>query len=510
MDENQKIYNSIPCYSKIEPIKPVNDEFTLCKVYVAATGCNRNYSYISKAAMDAAMPSLPYIPVVGHLMTKYDEDGNEIGKYFGGHDYMWDENWNYVAQTVPFGVVVDDSFAYETVNEYGKELEYLTANAVLWTGRYPALKEAVYSDDTWFGQSMEIVVDQSRPYSEDSNFTEILEYTYSALCILGKSDDPEYHTEPCFISSKFVPINYNLERDQFNKDMCEMQERLAFMLSPEKGGKTPMDMEKTTSILSEFNLTVDAVDFDCEGMDEDALRAAAQAFVDSADNNGGNSAVTTTPDDNQDSGAEFVCEFAATYNQRRDALTNALDDVVVRDMAGNVVSATSYWVNDFDDQYVYVERYVYQVDGDCTDDHGRFAYAFNDADCTATISGEFEPMFLMWLTSDEKQKLETSRNAFEDLQQYKEENERAKRKASIDSLFEQFEDLQSVDGFDDLRSSAYESGEIDEIETKLYAMRGRLSKSFSKQQKTGVVKVGFDNDHAPENTNTYGGLLKKH
>lgn len=536
MDETQKRYDSIPCFSRIEPIKPMNDEFTLCKVYVAATGCNRNYSYISRDAMDAAMPTLSYIPVVGHLLPKYDEDGNEVGKYFGGHDYIIDENWNFVAQTVPFGVVVEDTFEYEMVEEYGSQLEYLTANAILWTGRYPELKEAIYSDETWFGQSMEIVVGQTRPYEKDSNYKEILEYTYSALCILGKSDNPEFHTEPCFISSRFVPVSYSLEREKFNVDMCEMQQRLAFMLSPEKGGETPMEMEKIVSILAEFNLTTEMVEFDYAEMDEDALRAAAQEYVDNADtgsegeggegiesdpvpndgenfggDNGGEGGDPQPAGDGDDK-KEFVCEFAATYNQRREALANALDDVIVRDMSGAVVSATSYWVNDFDDQYVFVNRYIYRADGDCTDDHGRFSYTFDDTACVATVSDDFELMHLMWLTADEKQKLETSRNAFEqleELKQYKAENEKAKRKVAVDELFAQFEDLQSIDGFEDLRTAAYDTGEMEDVETKLFAMRGRLAKNFSKNPAKGSVKVGIVAETHDEPA-PYGGLLKKH
>lgn len=533
MDDAQKRFHSIPCYSKIEPIKPMNDEFTLCKVYVASTGCNRNYSYISRDTMDAAMPTLAYIPVVGHLMNKYDDDGKIVGKYFGGHDYVIDENWNFVAQTVPFGVVMADTYEYETVTEYGTELEYLTAQAVLWTGRYPDMKEAIYSEDTWFGQSMEIVVGQDRPYANDSNYREILEYNYSALCILGKSDNPDFHTEPCFISSKFVPLSYSLERDQFNKDMCEMRERLAFMLSPEEGGKTPMDMEMITSILAEYGLTVEGIDFEYAEMDEEALRAAAQEYVNVHNADGSDTGSGSDPVDDGasfegdgagsepsaaepsagdgDDNAEFVCEFAATYNQRRDALQNALDDDVVRNASGEIIACTHYWVHDFDDQYVYVNRYSWRADGDSNDDHGRFGYSFNDADLTATLSGSFEPMYLMWLTADEKQKLDNSRNAFEELVQYKEENEKAKRRITVDELFAQFEDLQQVEGFDSLRDAAYESGEMEDVETKLFAMRGRMAKTFSKNPVKGVVKVGISHSVGSDvDDRPYGGLLKKH
>ena len=74
--ENSTQYQNITCYSRIEPIRPVNEEFTLCKVYVQGVGKNRNYSFMSKDNILRAEPTLHYIPVVGHLLTKYDEDGN--------------------------------------------------------------------------------------------------------------------------------------------------------------------------------------------------------------------------------------------------------------------------------------------------------------------------------------------------------------------------------------------------------------------------------------------------
>ena len=539
MDELQKQYAALPCYTKIEPIRPVNDEFTLCKVYVQGIGKNRNYSYMSKENVERAEPTIHYIPVVGHLMTKYDEDGNEVGKYFGGHDYVWDENWNLKAQTVPFGVVTNDAVGYEVVREYGQDVEYMTATAVLWTGRYPELKEAIYADDCWFAQSMEISIEQSRPYGEDSNYTELLDWTYSALCILGKSDDPDYHTEPCFISSRFVPMTYSADREQFNNDMSEMRERLAFILSPKEGGETPMDMEKIESILAEYGLAADAVDFDYAEMDEDALREAAKQYAEeraesndesadepAEDEQSDNEEFSEEPaapeaddadsqpaEDGGDQNEAFVCEFAATYGQRREALQNTMDGgKTVTDQHGNTVETTYYWLVDFDDTYAYVTRYVWRRDGDCIEDRGRLAYSFSEADLTASVTGEFEPMYLMWLTEDERQKLEASRNVFEELKQYKAENEKAKRKVEVDELFAQFEDLQSVEGFGDLQAAAYESGELEDIETKLFAMRGRQVKSFAKvvQKTAPAMRVSIETTKDGEDVIPYGGLLRKH
>lgn len=191
--------------SKFEFQRPINKEFSLFKCWVAGVGKNRNMSFISKERMNNALPTLSYAPVVGHLIQ------NEDGSYrLGSHDVDFDmETWEFVPLTTPVGVVMADSFDYETVNEYGTDVEYLTANVILWTGRYPELFDCKYSDEIFCAESMEILVNQHRVLEEDSNYIEILDFSFSALCLLGKSDDPKLNNEPCFISSKLTPVNFS-------------------------------------------------------------------------------------------------------------------------------------------------------------------------------------------------------------------------------------------------------------------------------------------------------------
>ena len=71
-----------------------------------------------------------------------------------------------------------------------------------------------------------------RPLDEDSNYTEFLEWDYSALCLLGKADenstnghtDSSEHTEPCFISSRVLPVEF--EKSEFEMIMTEMKQKL--------------------------------------------------------------------------------------------------------------------------------------------------------------------------------------------------------------------------------------------------------------------------------------------
>ena len=251
-----KKHTSLKFKAKIKPLEKINDEFTLCKCYVQGVGKNRNYSYMSKENIQRCLPTLSYAPVVGHLIDKLDDNGNPTGeKYMGGHDYYIDENWNFKSACVPYGVVKADSFDFEIVEEYEDKIktEYLTAEIVLWTGRYPELLDAIYAEDFYFNQSMEVNVDDYRPYEEDSNYTELVDFTYSALCLLGKADDKnsEEHTEPCFVESKVIPVQYSIERDEFSKVMGKLKTELAFYFNTNSDGKEETFVEDTKNEVTE-------------------------------------------------------------------------------------------------------------------------------------------------------------------------------------------------------------------------------------------------------------------
>lgn len=189
---------------KVVPKKPVNDQMTLCKCYVMAIGKNQNKSNISKEASDDALPSLFNIPVVGHLFV--DKNNN---CRMGGHDMALekddDGNYKFKVLTVPYGVVPQqDNVHYEEVEEdNGTVKTYLVADVILWTGRYPELLDATYSKEIYFAQSMEINPSET---SKEEGYLNVLKYQYSALCLLGKSDNKSENIEDDNIEIVVNPV----------------------------------------------------------------------------------------------------------------------------------------------------------------------------------------------------------------------------------------------------------------------------------------------------------------
>lgn len=510
---------SVP-FAKVTPVKPANGGFSLVKVWICATGKNRNMSYISQEELDAAIPSLAYVPVVGHLMEKVDKDGKHIGYCFGGHDMELTEDWELRPLTVPFGVVTADAPAYETVVEYGKERQYLTAYAYLWTERYPEMLEATYSNEVWFAQSMELHYDQSEPLEEDSNYTELHDLEFSALCILGKSDDPKENVEPCFISSKIAPVTFDLQGEQFNQLMAELRKQLSFCFvndASRKGGNEKLSQETIAAIFAEMGLEQSAVALDItDDMTEDQLRAALEPFKagdpepeadpEPAPEGDPEPEPVADPEPAPEDGGDGTETFAATANQKRDALRNALDPVIVRDPAGNLVSETYYWVEDFDDSYCYVERNTYTPgNSECL--FGRFAYSFDDTSKTASITGSFEEMVKMWLTKAEAAALEAERDELAQLRTYKQDVEKTAYQAKVDEVKAEFEDLSGLEAFSKVFD---EAADIDELRLRLFALRGQQVKVERSPNAKSHVKVVIEPEDAGASAVPYGGLFEKY
>lgn len=465
--------------AKVTPVKPLNDEFTLCKCYVMALNKNRNLSFISKDAADAALPTLFNIPVIGHLYV------DDEGKYhMGGHDMTIVQNadgqFEFKSICVPYGVVPQqDNIHYEDIQEPNGDIHtYIVSDVILWTGRFPELHEAVYSDETYFGQSMEINVNDYAPLEEDKNYTSILSYTYSALCLLGKSDNPDEHTEPCFPMSRVDPYEFSLDDDKFSELMSQLKNELAFCFDG-NAGKKGEGMEETKNTMSEQTETTEAPVENFEGNTEGAVVPEAEVPATEPQTEAPAEPEGSFENENEgEPAADPVSEpkvFNATYKEKREALHNALPEKSEVDEEGNVVHSVYYWVCDFDDTNVYVERNEWKKDEGYNDTKGKFAYTFNEADLSATITGEFVEMFVKWLTKEEVAQVDAMRNQYEELIQYKESREKTDREAAFDEAIAEFAYLADIDEYKTVYANRYSYESIQALQDACYIVKGKYS-----------------------------------
>lgn len=423
--------------AKLRSFEKINEQFLKAKCYIMALGKNVNKSHFSKENVDRAYPTLSFVPVIGHLMC--DENGTH---YLGGHDVSLDlTTLTLKSKCVPFGVAIpSDTPTYEDVEEAdGTKSIYLVSDVILWIGRYPELAEAIYDEETYFGQSMEILFSKAEALKEDPAYTDIIDFSFDALCLLGKSEDDRFNVRPCFPSASVKPITYGFNQDEFTLLINEMKEQLSFCMNnidKTQGGNT---LNEKNTILQKYNKTVKDLDFSIDDLSVEELEAKMKELF-------GEKKETVA--------------FSATYNQKRDALRNALDPIIVKDADGNWIEETYFYVSDFDDTDVYVEVDHWNTNGNFDSKYGKYAYTFDESTMTATISGDFVEMVKVWLTLEEKAKLDedranyealkqefeeykqnytVSKDDYEELKKYQIEKEAEKRKNEEDAIFAKFE-----------------------------------------------------------------------
>ncbi len=232
IDKKQNFTSKI--YS--QDIEKVNPFFSKVKIYVLYEGLNRNGSYLSRNAIEKAIPTLYNIPIVGEYLV---EEQN-----FGGHGAKVVKNeqgeYQMVLSTRPYGVVPESANIYwETVNEDdGTQRDYLVVDgAFLWSGRYPEL-HTIY-DEGHYNQSMEIeMTNANYALVEGQEVLEVKDFIFTAFCLLGidKDSDMFGHVEPAFESSKVIA--YSLDKESFSSQFNQMIAELKFTL---KEGGTNME-----------------------------------------------------------------------------------------------------------------------------------------------------------------------------------------------------------------------------------------------------------------------------
>jgi len=214
-------------------------------------------------------------------------------------------------------------------------------------------------------------------------------------------------------------------------------------------------------------------------------------------------------------------ETFSTYNQKREALRNALDPVIIKNDDDEIIKETYYYVMDFDDDYVYVERHIWE-ENNYEVDNGRFTYEFNEETLKATITGEFEKMILVWLTEEENQKIQEERKQYsivseelkdlkekynnlsteheevvdenKELKEFKENVIKQQKQAEIDEVFNKYSNVLDTSDMEDLRGKAMDM-DIVELEKELSFRLVQKKFNFSKTSKKDSTKIKIVDDN---------------
>ena len=253
-----------------------NAEFSPVKIRVAYVGKNRNKRCISKCVMDSMIPSLYNVPIVGHWR---EDAGN-----FGEHDVEIIKSGNKIEVkdlTRPYGVVPSDAEVwYEDVKEDdGTEHTYLCCTGLLWTARYPEASKIISEASN---QSMEIRVYEKADWPDGDGY-DITKAEFSALCILGRSENPDENMTPCFESASIEGYSFKTEFDEMIKHLRPNEEVASVKNDELENDEDHSGLESVDTFALTVSTIRDRLEAFCRAFEKRETRDAYYYFNDADD-----------------------------------------------------------------------------------------------------------------------------------------------------------------------------------------------------------------------------------
>ena len=524
-----KINTLLPIkFEKIENPPYLNDSrFQAVRCYVAHEFENYNGSYFDLSVLEAMGKNMAGVPIVGYIsannVNEKDFNGHEERLIIDGKDGVKIE---YLGRA--YGCVVSNSDVtiVDRLHEDGKMRKYLCVTGVLWKMFADTIE--IFDRDESKSHSMELQEDSIVGKFEKDGYYHFSEAKVRALCILGEGISPAMSNS---VIEKFSQSNIDSSIQELLREVDESIKQFSLQnhssdlevdnTNNQEGGSLAVD--EKLELLAKYNLTIEQLNFNIEEFELEELESKLKDF---------------SEDVVEDlESTEAPIEFSKTYRQKRDALNVALQPIIVKDENGKYISETYFYLSDFSDEYMFVEK-------DYWDAHtyentkGRFGYVFNETDGTAVITSEFEKMITeVWLTEEEYKNLEEQRNAilqsyeqikieFEEyknnfstpnteveiLQNFQNETLKTQRQEQETEIFSRYDEVLDMEdeSYKSIKENKSEFS-IEQLEEKLAVIFARKQIKFSTDRGKGIIKLGgSDGTSGNSEVSPYGNLFEKH
>lgn len=278
---------SIVYESAVEKLTEINSSFDKGILRVAYTGKNRNKSFISKETFERCINTIYNVPIV----CNYNRETDSIG----AHDVdvvKTSKGIKLINITQPVGVVPESAnYWWEEIEEENGEIhEYLCVEIIIWKRQeaYTKIKENGITDE-----SMEIKVKSGKTID---GYYHIDSFEFTAFCLLESA-------EPCYESASVEMFTLKSFHDQYTKMMADFKEHFSTVTTSQEDDINPQSITQNLSkggnisldrmnLLSEYGLTVEALDFNIDDFSIEELKEKFEAIKKKA-----------KPDDDDNDGA---------------------------------------------------------------------------------------------------------------------------------------------------------------------------------------------------------------
>ncbi|MBR4021272.1 MAG: hypothetical protein IKI94_01535 [Ruminococcus sp.] len=540
--------------SAVEKLTEINSSFDKGILRVAYTGKNRNKSFISKSTFEKCIDTIYNCPIV----CNYNRETDSIG----AHDVeivSTNKGMKLVNITQPVGVVPESAnYWWETITEdNGETHEYLCVEILIWKRQeaYSKIKENIITDE-----SMEIKVKSGKTVD---GYYHIDSFEFTAFCLLESA-------EPCYESACIEMFTLNSFRDEYTKMMTEFKEHFSTVTTSQEDDINPQNITQNLSkggsisldrmeLLSEYGLTVEALDFNIEDFSIEELRAKFEAInkkkleddddevVDGGNGEGSEGEGEDKPEvasveDEPETPVEDVPEdgagggegegetgddeeFSLSGEQFREGLVEALYAVKYTDPYWGEISKYIYVDYDTETSEVYcydcedwkLYGFSYSMNGDnvIVDFESKKRKKFTIADFDeGSADFSFKYTFDALLSSaknvaeqkysEASKTIENMQTELDTLRNYQKSKISEERKDAEDELFARFSDLDGIEAFEALKADCSEMA-LEDVESKCFEIKGRNTTVTFSANKPTSTRIAIDKNKFENEP--YGGLF---
>lgn len=237
-------------FEKVEDIESVDGRFTKVRIWLMHLGENFNGSVFEKDAVDKAIPTLEYIPIVAFI-----EENKAGEKDCSNHRYIITKDEKGVRRKYmgnAYGVVMssEDNNAHyeERLCDDGEIRTFLVVDGLIWN-MFEDSSEII-NRDLIKNQSMELWNDGIEGYEDDDGLFHFTTFSFRAACILGDDYDPAMinsTVEVQFTMSDFVKDIQSELNDKFTTFTKMVNEK-----TNQGGIETMSNTDFTQTLLAQF------------------------------------------------------------------------------------------------------------------------------------------------------------------------------------------------------------------------------------------------------------------
>lgn len=525
-------------------------DFRFIDVYIDVmhTGANKNRTSFTKDTINKAISSIANMPILGYVVDELDDEEKD----FKGHEHelrVTDNDVKYMYAGQAYGVIPESCNPRWIIKDdgTGTEREYLRVDGLIWTKFGDPVD--IFTRDVIKNHSVELTDMVCGPKDRDGN-TPVSSFKFDGFCILSTTD-PKIQpamTGSCITAQFSVDDITSQIRERLYEYQALQQNYSAQNENPsdeEKGDIKPMNENEKNTTVAE-NTVVDnpetvtppaenAVQEPDVQTAENTISVEGEDEIPAAENtvtneNEGEPAPTknTAPAvEGEPAGAQ---EFTLTIMQLTDEVSSILAEQKTPSKWDLEYMVPRYWMNDIQDNEVIVMDYStyklmgipYSMNGDNVvldfENAKRKKVSYEDWDEGDVMPGTIAAFTALTDKINELSKSFTEaanevseiKPKLEAYQKAEAEATAAADKAKRDELFSIMDEKL---GANEEYTALKENKEISyaDLETKCYALVGRLSAEFSYVPNTnnkGTVRFGVGGTQNGSDNAVYGGLME--